>query len=96
MNVQLTAQVLENKDIGFGMVDSQKDAKVAKKLGKSCVTIILQCHTYNKSSVKTKLMFNIGNVYILYDVAKAQFHETFFDMQEVFRNIGQNFLNMGP
>lgn len=30
---QLTAQVLENKDIGFGMVDSQKDAKVAKKLG---------------------------------------------------------------
>lgn len=33
VNTQLTAQVLENKDIGFGMVDSQKDAKVAKKLG---------------------------------------------------------------
>lgn len=33
MNFQLTAQVLENKDIGFGMVDSLKDAKVAKKLG---------------------------------------------------------------
>lgn len=31
---QLTAQVLENKDIGFGMVDSHKGAKVAKKLGK--------------------------------------------------------------
>ncbi|KAF6715593.1 Calsequestrin-2 [Oryzias melastigma] len=31
--LELTAQVLENKDIGFGMVDSQKDAKVAKKLG---------------------------------------------------------------
>ncbi len=30
---QLAAQVLEEKDIGFGMVDSQKDAKVAKKLG---------------------------------------------------------------
>lgn len=33
VNIQLTAQVLENKDIGFGMVDSQKDVKVAKKLG---------------------------------------------------------------
>ncbi|XP_068165603.1 calsequestrin-2-like [Antennarius striatus] len=31
--LELTAQVLENKDIGFGMVDSQKDAKVARKLG---------------------------------------------------------------
>uniref|UniRef100_A0A674MBS6 Calsequestrin n=1 Tax=Takifugu rubripes TaxID=31033 RepID=A0A674MBS6_TAKRU len=31
--LELTAQVLENKDIGFGMVDSLKDAKVAKKLG---------------------------------------------------------------
>uniref|UniRef100_A0A3P9MLR8 Calsequestrin n=1 Tax=Oryzias latipes TaxID=8090 RepID=A0A3P9MLR8_ORYLA len=31
--LELTAQVLENKDIAFGMVDSQKDAKVAKKLG---------------------------------------------------------------
>ncbi|XP_058478289.1 calsequestrin-2-like [Solea solea] len=31
--LELTAQVLENRDIGFGMVDSQKDAKVAKKLG---------------------------------------------------------------
>ncbi|KAA8579518.1 hypothetical protein FQN60_006611 [Etheostoma spectabile] len=31
--LELTAQVLENKDIGFGMVDCQKDAKVAKKLG---------------------------------------------------------------
>uniref|UniRef100_A0A672SUK6 Calsequestrin n=1 Tax=Sinocyclocheilus grahami TaxID=75366 RepID=A0A672SUK6_SINGR len=31
--VLLAAQVLEEKDIGFGMVDSQKDAKVAKKLG---------------------------------------------------------------
>lgn len=30
---QLAAQVLEEKDIGFGMVDSHKDAKVAKKLG---------------------------------------------------------------
>ena len=32
---QLTAQVLEDKDIGFGMVDAQKDAKVARKLGTS-------------------------------------------------------------
>ncbi|XP_046887536.1 calsequestrin-2-like [Hypomesus transpacificus] len=31
--LELTAQVLEDKDIGFGMVDSQKDAKVARKLG---------------------------------------------------------------
>ena len=31
---QLAAQVLEVKNIGFGMVDSHKDAKVAKKLGK--------------------------------------------------------------
>lgn len=30
---QLVAQVMEEKDIGFGMVDSHKDAKVAKKLG---------------------------------------------------------------
>uniref|UniRef100_A0A671LV77 Calsequestrin n=1 Tax=Sinocyclocheilus anshuiensis TaxID=1608454 RepID=A0A671LV77_9TELE len=31
--LELAAQVLEEKDIGFGIVDSQKDAKVAKKLG---------------------------------------------------------------
>ncbi|XP_066563078.1 calsequestrin-2 [Amia ocellicauda] len=31
--LELAAQVLEDKDIGFGMVDSKKDAKVAKKLG---------------------------------------------------------------
>ncbi|XP_051914932.1 calsequestrin-2-like [Hippocampus zosterae] len=31
--LELTAQVLENKNIGFGMVDAQKNAKVAKKLG---------------------------------------------------------------
>ncbi|XP_018583912.1 calsequestrin-2 [Scleropages formosus] len=31
--LELTAQVLEDRDIGFGMVDSHKDAKVAKKLG---------------------------------------------------------------
>lgn len=33
LSVQLTAQVLENRDIGFGMVDAQKDVKVAKRLG---------------------------------------------------------------
>ena len=33
-SVKLVAQVLEEKDIGFGMVDAKKDAKVAKKLGK--------------------------------------------------------------
>lgn len=49
VNFQLTAQVLENKDIGFGMVDSQKDAKVARKLGMACATIILQYHIYNMS-----------------------------------------------
>lgn len=32
--LQLAAQVLEDKGIGFGMVDSKKDAKLAKKLGK--------------------------------------------------------------
>lgn len=31
--LELTAQVLENRDIGFGMVDAQKDVKVAKRLG---------------------------------------------------------------
>lgn len=31
--IQLVAQVMEEKDIGFGMVDSHKDAKVSKKLG---------------------------------------------------------------
>ncbi|CAL8308541.1 unnamed protein product [Merluccius merluccius] len=31
--LELTAQVLEDKDIGFGMVDAQKDAEVAWKLG---------------------------------------------------------------
>ncbi|KAG5282996.1 hypothetical protein AALO_G00037110 [Alosa alosa] len=31
--LELAAQVLEVKNIGFGMVDSHKDAKVAKKLG---------------------------------------------------------------
>uniref|UniRef100_A0A8C1HP62 Calsequestrin n=1 Tax=Cyprinus carpio carpio TaxID=630221 RepID=A0A8C1HP62_CYPCA len=33
MVLELAAQVLEDKDIGFGLVDSHKDAKVAKKLG---------------------------------------------------------------
>lgn len=41
MNFQLTAQVLENKDIGFGMVDSLKDAKVAKKLGMTLTTVFV-------------------------------------------------------
>ncbi|KAK7939243.1 hypothetical protein WMY93_002569 [Mugilogobius chulae] len=31
--LELLAQVMEDKGIGFGMVDSQKDAKVAKRLG---------------------------------------------------------------
>lgn len=31
--LQLVAQVMEEKDIGFGMVDSHSDAKVANKLG---------------------------------------------------------------
>lgn len=34
-DLQMAAQVLQEKDIGFGMVDSEKDAKVAKKLGKT-------------------------------------------------------------
>ena len=38
--LQLAAQVMEEKDIGFGMVDSHKDAKVAKKLGE-CMNITL-------------------------------------------------------
>uniref|UniRef100_A0AAR2KSL5 Calsequestrin n=1 Tax=Pygocentrus nattereri TaxID=42514 RepID=A0AAR2KSL5_PYGNA len=33
MVLELAAQILEDRDIGFGMVDSHKDAKVAKKLG---------------------------------------------------------------
>lgn len=32
--LQLVAQVLEHKDIGFVMVDAKKEAKLAKKLGK--------------------------------------------------------------
>ena len=36
---QLAAMVLEEKDIGFGIVDSNKDAKVARKLGKVPLTI---------------------------------------------------------
>lgn len=43
VNIQLTAQVLENKDIGFGMVDAQKDAKVARKLGMT--------YTYHNSTM---------------------------------------------
>lgn len=35
IDLQIAAQVLQEKDIGFGMVDSEKDAKVAKKLGKT-------------------------------------------------------------
>ncbi|XP_034042803.1 calsequestrin-2-like [Thalassophryne amazonica] len=31
--LELVAQVMEDKDVGFGMVDSRKDAKVAKILG---------------------------------------------------------------
>uniref|UniRef100_A0A8D0HP91 Calsequestrin n=1 Tax=Sphenodon punctatus TaxID=8508 RepID=A0A8D0HP91_SPHPU len=33
MVLELVAQVLEDKGIGFGLVDSKKDAKLAKKLG---------------------------------------------------------------
>ncbi|KFQ84213.1 Calsequestrin-2, partial [Phoenicopterus ruber ruber] len=33
MVLELAAQVLEPRSIGFGMVDSKKDAKLAKKLG---------------------------------------------------------------
>ncbi|KAF1533631.1 Calsequestrin-1, partial [Eudyptes sclateri] len=32
--LELAAQVLEDKGVGFGLVDSEKDAAVAKKLGK--------------------------------------------------------------
>lgn len=32
--LQLVAQVLEHKNIGFVMVDAKKEAKLAKKLGK--------------------------------------------------------------
>lgn len=35
VDLQMAAQVLQEKDIGFGMVDSEKDAKVAKKLGRA-------------------------------------------------------------
>ncbi|XP_062865502.1 calsequestrin-2-like [Trichomycterus rosablanca] len=31
--LEFAAQILEDRDIGFGMVDSHKDSKVAKKLG---------------------------------------------------------------
>uniref|UniRef100_H3AEN2 Calsequestrin n=1 Tax=Latimeria chalumnae TaxID=7897 RepID=H3AEN2_LATCH len=33
MVLELSAQVLEDRGVGFGLVDSRKDAKVAKKLG---------------------------------------------------------------
>lgn len=32
--LQLVAQVLEHKNIGFVMVDAKKEAKLAKRLGK--------------------------------------------------------------
>ncbi|NXQ86789.1 CASQ1 protein, partial [Nyctibius grandis] len=32
--LELAAQVLEDKGVGFGLVDSEKDVAVAKKLGK--------------------------------------------------------------
>lgn len=34
LSLQLVAQVLEHKNIGFVMVDSKKEAKLAKRLGK--------------------------------------------------------------
>lgn len=34
LSLQLVAQVLEHRDIGFVMVDAKKEAKLAKKLGK--------------------------------------------------------------
>lgn len=34
MSPQLAAQVLEDKGVGFGLVDSEKDTALAKKLGK--------------------------------------------------------------
>lgn len=34
ISLQLVAQVLEHKNIGFVMVDAKKEAKLAKKLGK--------------------------------------------------------------
>lgn len=34
LSFQLVAQVLEHKNIGFVMVDSRKEAKLAKRLGK--------------------------------------------------------------
>lgn len=65
--VQLTAQVLENKDIGFGMVDAQKDSKVAKKLG-ICATILTHalhlCIMYSKAL--TSLLLGLEEVSSLY------------------------------
>lgn len=57
VNTQLTAQVLENKDIGFGMVDSQKDAKVAKKLGMTRVFIIPQYQLHYSAWWMSKFVF---------------------------------------
>ena len=35
--IQLAAQVLEDKGVGFGLVDVEKDAATAQKLGKGSV-----------------------------------------------------------
>lgn len=56
MNFQLTAQVLENKDIGFGMVDSLKDAKVAKKLGMTLTTTVFVTFSLIKKNKKKQLL----------------------------------------
>ncbi|NXK01153.1 CASQ1 protein, partial [Corythaixoides concolor] len=34
LGLELAAQMLEGKGVGFGLLDAQKDAAVAKKLGK--------------------------------------------------------------
>lgn len=54
------------------------------KWPKNLVSLVSQSYnhpTVPHLQVKCKLMFNIGNVYILHDVVNAQFQETLFDMQ---------------
>ena len=46
--------MLEEKDIGFGMVDAKKDAKVAKKLGKQGIIP-------NKNK-RNKLLIDVHNL----------------------------------
>lgn len=81
MNFQLTAQVLENKDIGFGMVDSLKDAKVAKKLGMTLTTTVFVTFSLIKKKKTARVVLpgleEVGSLYIFKDDRVIEFDGEF-------------------